>query len=121
MRDISRVRLARNELAFRRANEIIAAAHRRRAWHLPTTLDFVCECCRPTCRRRIRLTSSEYADLRTSTRQFAVYPGHVEPQIEFVAATADRFWTVEKDGVAGAFANAEACASPCGAGAERST
>jgi hypothetical protein len=66
--------------------------------------DFVCECSRVGCSEPIALTLLEYAAVREVETQFAVAPGHVEPELETLILRRDRYWIVEKNGRAGEIA-----------------
>jgi hypothetical protein len=43
------------------------------------------------------LTLSEYEEVRSESRWFAVAPGHVSERVEHVVRTTDRYLLVEKD------------------------
>ena len=65
---------------------------------------FRCECWRIECGERLRLSKSEWRDVRSRAERFAVAPGHVaahvEPRVEEVVKKYDHFWIVEKRGKA---------------------
>jgi hypothetical protein len=89
-------RVARNEAAFRRVNEAIAAARRAREG----LLGFVCECGRLGCNEIIELSVSEYEAVRADARRFVVRRGH-ETEAERVVETHERSVVVAKLGRAG--------------------
>jgi hypothetical protein len=96
-------RVSINQLTFRRANEEIedVAAHlaESRTFRL---IPFLCECVDPRCTQVIRLSRSEYEEVRASPRRFAVFPGHeMTLEDEQVIGRSDRFTTVKKVGEAG--------------------
>jgi len=104
-------RLAQNEAAFRSINERIAEAaegflaDREDARH-----EFLCECSDVDCLRRVALMLAEYEDLRRNDRRFVVAPEHELPEIEVVVERRERYWIVEKVGVAGEEAEGDASA-----------
>ena len=56
-----------------------------------------CECCLDGCTDNIRLTGSEYEDIRREPTWFAVLPGHVDLDVERVVGDGDgRCEIVEK-------------------------
>ena len=66
---------AKNEAAFREANEAIRAAERE----LDPPLDrvpYICECDDVRCRATIRLTAAEYERIRDDGATFAIARGH---------------------------------------------
>jgi hypothetical protein len=89
-------RAAQNEALFRSVNEQIEklgsvepGSHHRIA--------FVCECSDGGCSQQIPLTLSEYEEVRSESRWFAIAPGHVTQAIEHVVRATDRYLIVEKD------------------------
>jgi hypothetical protein len=66
---------------------------------------FRCECWRLDCVERIRLSKSEWREVRSRPERFVVAPGHVatsvEPGVEEVVKRYEHFWIVEKRGEAG--------------------
>jgi hypothetical protein len=82
-------RVAENESRFREANEDInAIAAKTDLPHIP----FVCECADLCCTEILRLSHSEYEEIRDDGRHFLNAPGH---------QTAARGWAVvvaERDG-----------------------
>jgi hypothetical protein len=99
-RERSEERAARNETAFRDANEQIDGKRRELGLELATP--FLCECEDETCTNLVRLTPSEYEHARSEPRRFIVYRGHqrrdsvVEESVEYVL--------VEKSGTGGEIA-----------------
>jgi hypothetical protein len=90
-------RVALNEAAFRRANELIrdqVATSRAR------TIPFLCECGRRECQERVELSPSEYESVRALSTWFFVLPGHeiVRPDVGRVVGREDRYTIVEKLG-----------------------
>jgi hypothetical protein len=87
-------RAAQNEVLFRSVNEQIEKLGRESAQE---HVRFVCECSNGACTEQIQLTISEYEEVRSDGRWFAIVPGHVTERIEHVVRTTDRYLIVEKD------------------------
>lgn len=105
--DMTKRRLARNELIFRRANEKAQAALKQadKEDELPVKkgqaiedipLHLYCECSDKTCKERIVLTMHEYDDLHNSKRQFILKPGHEIQDIEKVIVKTNDYIVAEK-------------------------
>jgi hypothetical protein len=88
-------RIARNNAAFRAANERIRQTAGEYA--LDGLLPFICECAEPGCTRVARLTFDEYRAVRADDR-FFVLPGHErwEGERARVVETYERYLVVEK-------------------------
>ena len=99
-------RVAKNESLFREVNERIAEV--AEGFENEQTQNFVCECSRLGCSKAIELSLAEYAAVREHDRRFAVAPGHLDPEHESVVLRRERFWVIEKDGLAGEVAEEEA-------------
>ena len=97
-------RVARNELAFRRANEslrtVFEAALGDEAY------PFLCECGDRRCTDVVYVTLGTYAAVRAHPQRFLILPGHKQLDSERVVGAADGHEVVEKSGVAGAIARA---------------
>jgi hypothetical protein len=104
MHEESQRRAARNEALFRETNEAIE----RGQW--PGTpaklLRFRCECSRIDCGQAVEVSLPDYEQIRASPRRFIVIKGHVDPSIEDVVATTERYAVVEKRGAAAEVAEA---------------
>jgi hypothetical protein len=85
-------RAAQNEVLFRSVNEQI-----EKLGHTERLVAFVCECSDGTCTQQVELTLSEYEEVRSEARWFAIGPGHVTEAIEHVVRTTERYLIVEKD------------------------
>jgi hypothetical protein len=98
-------RAAENEALFRAVNERIEELHEVLLVGGPLTY-FVCECSDSDCCAQIALTTDEYERLREGATYFAVLPDarHARLEYERIVETNDRYWVVEKLGVAGAVA-----------------
>jgi hypothetical protein len=98
--------LAKNEALFRRVNERIEEISEEFP-RSERTMDFLCECDREGCFEKITATRAEYESVRANSTHFLVQHGHVDPRVEHVVLTTDRFVVVEKEGEAAREAVAE--------------
>jgi hypothetical protein len=112
-------RIARNDAAFRRANERISAAAETYGVDIP--VPFVCECADPECSEVVRLKLEAYEEIRADSRRFFHVPGHrdAEGTAGVVVAERDGYVIVEKTGHAAEIAEALDERSP-GDGPKRS-
>ena len=73
---------------------------------------FRCECWRLGCGVRLRLSKTEWREVRSQADRFAVAPEHtaidIEPGVEEVVKKYDHFWIVEKRGKAAEIAERRA-------------
>ena len=90
-------RLAKNEIFFREANELIE----REAAVLDGSVDFICECSSSGCVERLMLTRREYEHVRAKGNRFVVVAGHENASVERVVETHRTYLVVEKHGRAG--------------------
>ena len=106
----SAARAAKNEGLFREVNERILELEEAFGDVVAgsSLAGFVCECSRPDCTSKVELSAEEYREVRERPAQFLVYPGHVDLDHERVVRQTDRFVVVEKFGLAGEIAAAEA-------------
>jgi hypothetical protein len=101
-------RIAQNDIAFRKANELISDAanqYQRTTGLLP----FMCECAEPGCTEVTQLTRAEYEEVRADPAYFINVPGH-ETALRGhgrVVREHERFVIVEKRGRAGEIAEQE--------------
>ena len=103
--DVSHEKIARNDSAFREANDVIGTAAADRGFH-GSALPLLCECSEPRCTEIIRLTPEQYAHVRSNDRWFAHAVGH-EAAVDGAVKLLERhdgYIVVEKIGVAGAIA-----------------
>jgi hypothetical protein len=105
-------RKARNEALMREVNERIAEVDKTAAdaSFAPeeTFFEFLCECggdgeSRGGCDEHVRMTIPEYEHVRSQNDRFAVYPGHENETLEWVAMRNERFVLVDKRRVAEPF------------------
>ena len=89
-------RIGLNEAVFREVNERIETL--AETFDLGSQpLDLICECGDATCVQRIHMTHAEFEELRSDSHQFAIYPGHQEPDVETVVAHRKVYDIVKKD------------------------
>lgn len=90
-------RAARNEWTLREVNDRIRDLEVSLGTHDETyRASFVCECHDPNCTAPLSLTLAEYRAARQHPTQFIVLPDHVDPGIERIVVTTDRYAIVEK-------------------------
>jgi hypothetical protein len=94
-------RAARNQALYREVNERVKAINEAFDVLLPLG-DWICECAHEDCSERLSLTHEEYEGLRADGTRFAVAPdqAHVFEEVEDVVERHERYWVVEKVGVA---------------------
>jgi hypothetical protein len=94
-------RAARNQSLYRSVNERVKEINEAFDAMLPLG-DWVCECANAECFDRIVMTHEEYEAVRTDPARFFVSPDdhHVFPDVEKVVERHERYWVVEKIGVA---------------------
>jgi hypothetical protein len=97
-------RVARNDAAFREANEAIQET--AATWEMDGLLPVICECADTGCSQLVRLTRPEYEDVRSNSRWFINALGHQVNGQGWVKIVAehDRYTLVEKIGEAGEIA-----------------
>lgn len=103
--DTGAARAAHNEAVYREVNERVKELNEAFDALLPLG-DWICECANEQCFERIQMTHEEYEAVRAHERCFFVKPdeAHLVPDIEAVVERHERYWVVEKIGVAGAVA-----------------
>jgi hypothetical protein len=87
-------RVARNEASAREINEKIEGSYE--SHRLDTALSIVCECGLAECDVFLRVTKSEYEDVRSDPRRFLIAPTHLIADVEDVVSETDRFFVVAK-------------------------
>jgi len=99
----TQIRIAENEVTFRRANEAIREA--AESLELERKIPFICECPDTLCTETVLLTLAEYGRVRSDPRGFFVVPGHEATTVEtgsgVVQETRDDHVLLEKVGLAG--------------------
>jgi hypothetical protein len=85
-----------NEAVFREVNERIEGL--AETFDMKSEpLDLVCECGDAACVQRITMSHTDYEQLRSDPRRFAVHPGHEIPVVETVVCKRKGYDIVEKD------------------------
>jgi hypothetical protein len=101
--DLTQVRIAENQAAFRDANENIERAAGRIG--VGGLLPFICECAEPACTEIVSLTAADYEEIRSDPRRFFNAHGHEAISVEngagAVVEKRDGYVIVDKIGVAG--------------------
>jgi hypothetical protein len=99
-------RAARNQALYRAVNERVKELNEAFDALVPLG-DWICECANEECFEPIAMTHEEYEAVRASGgKRFFVKPAddHVYPEAEIVTERYERYWIVEKIGVAGKLA-----------------
>jgi len=93
---------ARTQSLYRDVNERVKELNGAFGSVLPLG-DWICECADQSCSERLELTQAEYERVRSDPRRFAVAPdpAHLYADIERVVEQNERYWVVEKYGIAG--------------------
>ena len=106
MADPSAEKVARNNSAFRDANDEIAAVAADQGLDDGRQVPFICECSDPGCSKVVSLTLAEYRRVRRNARQFVHAPGHEEQLDGAVRLLEDHthYVVIEKVGRAGEIA-----------------
>ena len=91
-----RAQEAINQTIFREMNEWTQDdADAREGLERPMDT-YLCECGDAGCSDPIRLTRSEYEDIRSEPTRFALALDHENPEIDSVVGENERFTTIEK-------------------------
>jgi hypothetical protein len=93
-------RRARNEAAFRAANERIAETARE-TLGIRDLVPFLCECDDTACFTLVQLDLDEYVHVRGNPRWFFVLSGHSDGESSAVVEEHGRWQIVEKLGTGG--------------------
>ena len=57
---------------------------------------FLCECGDEGCAEAMEMTPDDFMSAHSAPNRFAVIPGHVIGEVEWVVETEEAFWVVEK-------------------------
>ncbi len=87
-------RFAKNEAVAREINEGIEASLSEAS--AEGHVRMLCECSNSACEELIAISIQEYEQVRRDPRTFAVWKGHVTPDVEDVVAETDRYVVVRK-------------------------
>ena len=96
---------ARTQSLYRDVNERVRELNEAFSTIVPLG-DWVCECAEKTCFERIAISQEEYEAVRADGKRFVVAPSdqHVFHDIENLVEQYERYWVVEKYGIAGELA-----------------
>ena len=98
-------RVARNELAFRQANESLRAVFEdASSGDADETYPFLCECGERLCTDVVPVSLAAYTAVRAHPARFVILPGHKQLDSERVIEETAGYEVVEKSGVAGEIA-----------------
>jgi hypothetical protein len=100
----SEERAARNEVAFREANEKLG--DKRIELAASGRTPFLCECSDPECTELLQLSFAEYERVRSRANRFVTAVGH-DAGAGRVVEERSGYTVIEKDGVAGRVAEEE--------------
>jgi hypothetical protein len=101
-------RIGANEVLYREVNERVRDLNEEFGL-TDEAVEFVCECGQADCMERIRMTVREYEHVRSDPATFAVRPGHVFPEVEYVVEEHDGYVVLRKrEGGPAEFANRNA-------------
>lgn len=105
----SSIERAANQSLYRAVNERVKEINKAFDG-LGSLGDWICECADPKCTKPVPLTHEEYEAVRTRPRCFIVLPNdaHVLLEVENVVERHERYWVVEKIGVAAELAERRA-------------
>jgi hypothetical protein len=101
--DEKMLRAARNQSLYCAINEKIEAFNDAFSRVADLDPEWICECADENCVEPMRMTLGEYETLRSQPNRFAVLPGHVYPEVEYVVTENERYAVVKKLGVAATF------------------
>ena len=85
-------------------NEVAARGYNRRRLHLELgtgadgdeEVPFLCECGEATCAEVMEITPEKYVEAHAVPTRFTVRPAHVAGEVEWIVATHQGYWIVEK-------------------------
>jgi hypothetical protein len=108
-------RAAKNQSLFREINERVKELNTGFGVVLPMG-EWICECSNDTCVERVELLMEEYEAVRRNGARFLVAPSddHVWHDLESLVERNERYWVVEKEGVAAALTSDADPRSPKG-------
>ena len=89
-------RLIENEVIFRDVNKNIQEFLQQEELTKSKAVSFYCECSRPDCVQRIKLTPHEYEKLHKDNKHFVTLVGHEFSEVEKVLSKKDHYQLVEK-------------------------
>jgi hypothetical protein len=92
-------RMAQNEALFREINERVQSTADE--LEIEDAREFFCECANADCSFLLKLTRSQYENVRADPTQFVVLPLHFTPEVETMVGEYEGYWLVRKTGEAG--------------------
>ena len=92
--EVTKSRLAQNEVIFRSINEHVVALEERFG---NGDGSFLCECADIACAEMVVLTLDEYERIHGDGSRFFVVPGHEQAEIESVVERRPSYLVVHKD------------------------
>ena len=98
------LRAVRNQSLYREVNERMESLNRAFEELVDAGSSWVCECADTDCTVQLTVPLAEYEELRTHPDRFAVFPGHVYPEVERVVVQREGYVVVAKLGVGAEFA-----------------
>lgn len=97
LEQLSERRMIENEVIFRRVNESVKDFIKADDdFSSQAARPFYCECSRPDCVKRIKLSPRQYEQVHANKRLFITRLGHEFPEIEKVVSKKEDFQVVEK-------------------------
>jgi hypothetical protein len=99
-------RIARNEVAFRAANESLRLVFSDPTEDALDVYPFLCECGERACTEVVQIPFDVYEEVREHPARFVILPGHKRLDSETVVDDGDGYEVVEKAGAAGDIARA---------------
>jgi hypothetical protein len=100
------LRIARNEVAFRAANESLRGVFADPGDEALEAYPFLCECGERVCTEVVQMPLEAYEEVREHPARFVIVPGHKRLASETVVDESDGYQVVEKAGRAGDIARA---------------
>ncbi len=104
------VRIAQNQSLFREINERVKELNQTFD-ALSRQTEWICECANTACVEPVQMTHGEYEEVRARGNAcFFVKPdeAHVVPEVETILEKRERYWIVQKIGLAGESAERDA-------------
>lgn len=91
-------RLVENEVIFRTVNEHVQDfIENDISLPIEKKYSFYCECSKPDCLNRIKLTTRTYSELHKNKKHFVILPGHEFKKVEKVIKKNVDYEVVEKN------------------------
>jgi len=94
-------RVARNEAAFRAANESLRSVFDDPRAEPQDAYPFLCECGSRECTEVVHVPLDVYQEIREHPARFVILPGHKQLATETIVVETDDYQVIEKSGLAG--------------------